>query len=515
MDRTSADRGPGTPALIAAALLLSACFAIAYGQQPLYSDNQNAHLLRGLAAAGYGNLHEDWLAHTADPFPPFSAIVGFTWKWMGENFFYLWQALLQGLYILCFVGIGAEVAGIGRRPGPLAGFAVAALTLHSRLFDDLTMALLGVDLGRIAHHGVALQYAIDRTFQPSAFSVLLLLSLWLFLRRKDVWAAIALGAGVALYFSIAAGGAVLAGSYLAVIALREQKWGRAAGLGLLMLLLVLPTTVYVWQTFTPTDPVQHAEAQRLMFAVRIPHHADPADWGNNAFGKLAWVLFAAWLARRSRLAPVLFIGAAAVTAAALYVFLSRDMTVALLFPWRLSVILMPAATAVALALLMRWLGGRIPKTLESAEWLPGTAASVLVITLVLYGGWRMSDDFAAHAARPEAGVQAYIRTHKQPGDLYVVPLGSEDFRLATGAAVYVDYKSHPYDDAGILKWWRRVALVRKLESGSAISSEQTGIQTVGNFNYWIIFTQTESKNKMLRQQNIRWQDSKYAIIGYH
>lgn len=451
---------------VAAAIALCFAFCLACGQLPLFSDNQNAHLLRGLAAAGYGNLNEDWLANSADPFPMFSALVAFTWRWLGGHWFYIWQALLQGLYFACFVGIGVEIAGLSKRPGTLAGFAVAGLILHARLFDDLTMALIGIDLGRVAHHGVALQYAIDRTFQPSAFSVLLLLSLWLFLKRRDLWAAIALGAGVAIYFSIAAGGAILAASYLFVIGIREKKWRRAAILGLLMLLLVLPTLWYVWQTFAPTDPALHAEAQRLMFEVRIPHHADPADWGKNAFGKLVWVLLASWLARGTRLAPVLLIGVTAVTALSLYVFISRDMSIALLFPWRLSVILMPAATAVVLALLIRKTSDSVSLLLRVRSLVWRSAAAALVVIAAGYGAWRTADDFHAHENRPTVAVQRFIREHRQPGDCYLVPLGSEDFRLATGAAVYVDYKSHPYDDAGILEWWRRVESVRAWENAT-------------------------------------------------
>ena len=34
----------------------------------------------------------------------------------------------------------------------------------------------------------------------------------------------------------------------------------------------------------------------------------------------------------------------------------------------------------------------------------------------------------------------------------------QDFRLFTGAPVYVDFKSIPYKDADVLEWYRRVQL---------------------------------------------------------
>ena len=50
-------------------LLVACVFSLAYGQAPLYYSNQNQYFLHGLAQAGVGHLHEDWLANTVDPTP--------------------------------------------------------------------------------------------------------------------------------------------------------------------------------------------------------------------------------------------------------------------------------------------------------------------------------------------------------------------------------------------------------------------------------------------------------------
>jgi hypothetical protein len=43
-----------------------------------------------------------------------------------------------------------------------------------------------------------------------------------------------------------------------------------------------------------------------------------------------------------------------------------------------------------------------------------------------------------------------------PGRINVIPVDLQRFRLATGAAAYVDFKSIPYADSEVLEWFRRM-----------------------------------------------------------
>src|SRR3954468_3729461 len=98
-----------TPLLPLAALFLtgSGLFAAAYGQAPLYYSNQNQYFLHGLARAGVGLLHEDWLANTLDPPPVFTALVALTARTLHPWLFHLWYALLMGVYAAALLGLFA------------------------------------------------------------------------------------------------------------------------------------------------------------------------------------------------------------------------------------------------------------------------------------------------------------------------------------------------------------------------------------------------------------------------
>ena len=87
----------------------------------------------------------------------------------------------------------------------------------------------------------------------------------------------------------------------------------------------------------------------------------------------------------------------------------------------------------------------------------------------------------------EEGLYEFVRTHRRPGEVYLLPIRMPDlaagprgspsttfvspreaagenripidlqrFRLATGAAIYVDFKSIPYKDVEVLEWYRRM-----------------------------------------------------------
>src|SRR5947208_3540150 len=90
-------------------------FGVSYTQAPLYYSNQNQYFLHGLAAAGRGNLDQDWLAKTRDPTPLFSRLVavsaGFEWL------VHVYYILILGLYFHSLLRIFTFLAG---RPPPMA-----------------------------------------------------------------------------------------------------------------------------------------------------------------------------------------------------------------------------------------------------------------------------------------------------------------------------------------------------------------------------------------------------------
>src|SRR5262245_50593848 len=86
-------------------------FAFVYCQAPLYYSNQNQYFVHGLANAGVGQLHDDWLANTFDPTPVFSALVTATARWLHPWMFHVYYALLSGLFAASLFGLFVIITG--------------------------------------------------------------------------------------------------------------------------------------------------------------------------------------------------------------------------------------------------------------------------------------------------------------------------------------------------------------------------------------------------------------------
>jgi hypothetical protein len=84
---------------------------------------------------------------------------------------------------------------------------------------------------------------------------------------------------------------------------------------------------------------------------------------------------------------------------------------------------------------------------------------VLLTALAMAAGvTRFVLDLQEKNSQPESALLRFVAAHPQPGAVYIVPLKMQDFRLATGAAIYVDKESIPYRDTDVIEWDRRLDL---------------------------------------------------------
>src|SRR5262249_55799685 len=133
-----------------------------------------------------------------------------------------------------------------------------------------------------------------------------------------------------------------------VVAMRDPHGGPIAFRAMLAAASVaIPTALYTLLRFGSENQQTFAEAQRILAEVRIPHHAVIDRWFALPDGaQLAWAAAGLVLLRRSPLFVVLALAAAIGLALSLVQYQTGSHTLALLFPWRISAVLVPVATAV-------------------------------------------------------------------------------------------------------------------------------------------------------------------------
>ncbi len=438
-------------------IALSLTFAIIYAQSPLYTSNQHQYFLHGLARAGVGLLREDWLARTRDPTPAFSLLVEATVRLLGPTTFYFEYALILGLYV---VSLRSIVSAAGILPGgsrARTAFGVALIALHSAALRFALRHALGPDWEFALEGGVAGQRLLGAVFQPSVFGVFLLSSLAAFLRRRPLLAAACAAIAATFHPTYLLAAATLVLVYAGWTAWRGEGWRSAAAIAVLALALVIPILAYTVRNFSPTGPEISRLAQSALIG-RIPHHAVPAQWLSATVPvQMAILLSALVLARRTHLFPLLAAPAAVSLALSLIQVLTASPTLALLFPWRLSTILIPASSAVLLARgvakvaphLERWTGTAI-----------GVLAGVIFLPLALAGGARFAIELDQMRRDPARPMFEFVAGHRQAGEVYLVPPKEEAFRLTTGAPIVVDSKSIPYRDVEVLEWGKRLRLAQ-------------------------------------------------------
>jgi hypothetical protein len=466
-------------------LLWAALFAVAHTQAPDYYSNQHQYYLHGLAAAGHGNLGgDDWLANTRDPTPLFSAGVALLHQGFGPF----------GLHAAYFVLLGVYFESVRRLVGALPGFPdrgpgrflflVLFLAVHAAIVRIGSVWLFGVDYPWYLQAGLANQYLLGPGLQPSVSGVLLISSLAAFQAdRPALAAALASGAG-AIHSTYLLPAGLLTIGYLVVL-VREQQTRTAVVVAVVALTIALPVVVFNARTFGPKDSDTFRAAQAVLAEIRIPHHAAIGRWLDAVAGaQIGLMLVALVLVRHTRLFPVLLVpvvGSAALTGVQAA---TDNPTLALLFPWRFSAVLMPVATAVILAKVAGLLTSREAAS-RAIAWVCGIVALGLaaggVVVMVQGLGYRVNE-----AERP---LLDFVRDHKQPSDVYLlpvrfptlkkespasqtktfvppvrpggvgIPVDLQRFRLYTGAAIYVDFKAVPYAEGDVLEWHRRMKQV--------------------------------------------------------
>ena len=446
-------------------LLLSAVFGIAFTQWPLYSENQHTKFLHGLAAAGYGLLGDDWLANTVDPLPAFSFIVRATYSLLVEPVFYIYHALLLGVYLYSIVGIASYVYPRLRDTGPRAVFITVVIAMHASLLPPFSSTVLGVSLGWLLQAGVANQYLFNPVLQPSTFGVLLALSIYVFLRGHPCLAAFIAALAAVFHSTYLPSAAVLTLAYALISFWDQRRQGKslakASGsallVGMMALAVVLPVLLYNAIAFAPTSVEAWNRSQDIIVNFRIPHHSLPKVWiDNTTYAKIGIVLVALILVRNNRLFPIMLLAFLTALVLTIVEMITDYDTLAFIAPWRISAFLVPLASSILLASIVSALFTRFRSWIERYRWLILGVSAIILVVLVARGAMAIRSSFESLRDDYRAAMMRFVEETKSPGQVYLIPTYMAEFRLRTGAPILVTFKSHPYKDVEVIDWWARV-----------------------------------------------------------
>jgi hypothetical protein len=434
------------------AVALCILFAAAYGAGAVLTENQNSYLLHAAARANWGDLARDWTARCADPFPVFTALAAPALR--APILVALGGAFLAAVAVYAWALVGIVRATFEWRAGDPALAATTAVValFHSRWLASTSMRTFGVDARALLVDGVASQYLLGRVLQPSVAGVLLVVSIYAFLRGRPFRAVLWSSAAATLHATYLLSAALLTAAYAGLLARRGQR-ARAIAVAATSLALVAPAALYAATTFGPTDAAAFRRAAEILADERIAPHARVAVWfGPAAVLKTAICAAALWVVRRRPIFPLLWPAFAVGVAGSLLLAAFPNPVLALQFPWRVSVWLVPISTALLVGAGVESVHARAGLVVD--RWrMPATVVASLLVAFGIAGTVR---EARAVDRRRDAPLRAYVASTATNGDVYLIPPELEDFRLRTRSAIVVDAKTHPYKDVEVLEWRDRL-----------------------------------------------------------
>jgi hypothetical protein len=450
--------------------LAGVVFTAVWGYQAPFVRNQHTYFVHGLAAAGWGQLAHDPLVQTTDAFPLFSLLIEMIYRSAGDPLVLLVQILVGGVYLWSLCAIALRLFPALARPAAGIAFLALLLGLHS-------LALRGVDLGPyqfaradfvsgVASHSLMAGYLVQQNF-----GVFLVASIAAFLYGRHYWAGILIGIGASFHPAYLLPGATLTLAYLLQVGVRDRRPFRALRVGAVTLASVLPVAAYVMTQLGATSGETLAQAHELLARVRVPHHALPDRWlwseSNEiepvvAF-KTAWVLAALVLLRKTPLLLVMALQLAVVVVFTAWVSATDSYTVAIMYPWRGSILLLPLAT-------MALVGAGVTRALNALEGRVamrqaiGAVAGVAIAVLAGIGAWSSIEKRDLRRLREWQPIFQEAHRIATPETLFLIPPNLRSFhgfRIHAAAPTFVDWKSHPFRDVDVIDWYERITLARQ------------------------------------------------------
>lgn len=494
---------------IAIAILMTFSFVISTTPpKPLFYSNQNTYFLHGLASTDFGNLEQDWLAKTKDPFPIFSYLVKILYPIGGKINFIVMYYLILIIYFWTLFGIITNILNLTNLYSKLCVYLIIIL-LHSNELTILTNKLINFDLRSFLTEGVAGQYLIGKSIEPSIFGFFILISLYFFIKGKI---------GLSILFLVIT--VYFHSSYLITVLifftgysvyLLSHKYKNYSKLVFFFISLIVPVIVFYLSFYLPLGSTD-GDAKKILYNYRIPHHANIAYWFNieSTFKYLLLVL-SIFFIKNKKFQIILTVPIILLVLLSIIQLITNSIELGLLFPWRISVILIPLLSII---IIYQVTFGLFEKSLSlnTRSYLIFPIISFVFLISIL-GIKNYKTYMNTYTFNITDKLFNYVRQKRQIDDQYIVPLQMENFRLETGVPIFIDFKSHPYKSEELVEWYRRVMLVNKIvnyDSSLNVSLINNLIKKYDVTHLLLEKYQIQSSNKIFKPY--LYEDDFYIIL---
>ena len=419
-------------------LILSVLFAITIQQFAFYKGN-SLHLLYAIKDFEFNKLQYDWIANQTNHLPLFTYFNNIILKIFPVNFLHSVHFIL------------------------LSSCALFLFLICKYIFEDLnkiSLSLLWFSLFMFVYHehslfgGVAGQDVINEGYQPASYGVLFFIGIYLYLIKKNSYAIFFICLSASFHPSY-----VLHSGFLIIGILGyfffQKEYKKFLKILVLYSILILPITIYVIYNFLLLDNEIILKGQNILLE-RIPHHASIENWFSykDLISILVYIVSIILVYKNKRIFIPLGIFGFFSISLTLIQFLTEIDSLALTFPWRASVFLMPLSIMIIISYFLK-------KFLTNKSNLNLLSSFVFIF---IWSFFLINNHFLKDANKDfykELELTEKININYKSINRLLIPVNLMNIRMNTGLPIFVDWKHHAFKYNEIIIWKQRLDLVQK------------------------------------------------------
>jgi hypothetical protein len=241
---------------------------------------------------------------------------------------------------------------------------------------------------------------------------------------------------------------------------------------LISLALISPIVSYLFSNIYISDYQLYVEGQTIMAEIRIPHHTQVHSWFSyKDLQILIVIFFALFLSYNNKrlFIPLSFVVLTTIILTIIQYYTSSNF-LGLLFPWRSSVYIVPICSMIVLSRILILVNNKFLKLFTKFYSYLAYFFLILIIFFSINGIFDSYKSYKNH--KQKYPISNLINIHKNDITRILIPTNLEYIRLNTGLPIFVDWKTVPYRNDALIKWYERIKLTNSFYGATELENQK-------------------------------------------
>ena len=416
-------------------IVLSILFAITVQQFPFFKGN-SLHLIHAIKNFEFNKLQNDWIANTTNHLPLFTIFNHFLIKFFSLKILHLIHLCLLSLCSLfLFLICKTQFKELKNPFLSLVWFSLFIIIYHEN-------SLFG---------GVAGQDVINEGYQPASFGVLFFVAIYLFLINKNFFSILFICLAASFHPTyVLHSGFLMLGIFSYYIF--KKEYVKTFKISIIYSILILPITLYIILNFFFLDKNLILEGQKILLD-RAVHHAVIQSWFSykDLLSILIYLISLIIIYKEKKFfIPFFVFGFMSIIFSFIQFFFENN-TLALSFPWRTSVFLVPISTMIILSFF-------IQNFFDKKKYIKILSIILIFFSVSIFSVKNHLIENSNKNFHKKMELINKIKENYVYIDRLLIPVSLEDVRMNIGLPIFVDWKHPPFKFNEIIEWKSRMSL---------------------------------------------------------